>query len=452
MENKVLLQITELKQYFPIPKTGLLQRERQWVKANDGVTLTIYKGETLGLVGESGCGKSTLGRTLLQLYPPTGGTAVYYGRSRRALHPRYVRRSILALPHILQKSSNPDRSRQVLAQLFGGLVTARNLGAISQALLAEYDAERKLEALRGRTSPGSAAMMEAEAALARCAARVADLRAQCMGAPDFLALEALRDDGIHLEQLTSQELRPLRQDLQIVFQDPDSSLNPRMTAGQIVGEGPVAHGMFQRGDPALAHFVQQIMQECGLAPYLQNRYPHQFSGGQRQRVGIARALALRPSFLVCDEAVSALDVSIRAQILDLLLDLKEHRGLTYLFISHDLSVVRYLSDRIGVMYLGGLVELAPTGELFASPRHPYTQALLDAVPATGPGAGAPSVLLRGEVPSPVKPPSGCRFHTRCLRATSRCSTSVPAWTEVVPGHFVACHHMGVPLSPERAGD
>ena len=325
-EKKVLLTVRDVKQYFPVKKTKLREKQR-YVRANDGISLDIYAGETLGLVGESGCGKSTLGRTLLQLYPQTHGDVIYHKDGK----------------------------------------------------------------------------------------------------------------DIDLKKLSKEEMRVLRKDLQLIFQDPYSSLNPRMTVGQIIGEGLVSHGVFKRGDPAMRDYIFKVMENCGLATYMFGRYPHQFSGGQRQRIGIARSLALNPAFVVCDEAVSALDVSIQSQILNLLSDLKEKQNLTYHFITHDLSVVKYISDRIGVMYLGNMVELAPTEELFANTLHPYTEALLSAIPVVDEDDKRERILLEGDIPSPVNPPSGCKFHTRCRYCQQKCREEVPEWTNVGNDHYVACH-------------
>ncbi len=325
--RKVLLRVRDVKQYFPVKKTKLREKQR-YVRANDGISLDIYAGETLGLVGESGCGKSTLGRTLLQLYPQTDGQVLYYKDGKE----------------------------------------------------------------------------------------------------------------IDLKSLSKEEMRVLRKDLQLIFQDPYSSLNPRMTVGQIIGEGLVSHGVFKRGDSAMRDYIFKVMENCGLATYMFGRYPHQFSGGQRQRIGIARSLALNPSFVVCDEAVSALDVSIQSQILNLLSDLKEQQNLTYLFITHDLSVVKYISDRIGVMYLGNMVELAPTEELFVNTLHPYTEALLSAIPVVDENDKRERILLEGDIPSPVNPPSGCKFHTRCRYCQQKCKEEVPQWTDVGNNHYVACHY------------
>ncbi|MCQ2418209.1 MAG: ABC transporter ATP-binding protein [Clostridia bacterium] len=228
--------------------------------------------------------------------------------------------------------------------------------------------------------------------------------------------------------------------MQLIFQDPYSSLNPRMSVGQIISEGMIAHNMVKNKGDRMQEMVLNVMDECGLAPYFLHRFPHQFSGGQRQRIGIARALATNPKFVVCDEAVSALDVSIQAQIINLLLDLKERENLTYLFITHDLSVVKYISDRIGVMYLGSMVELAASEEIFDKPRHPYTEALLNAIPTTESVGGRQLEILEGDIPSPVDPPKGCKFHTRCKYCTEICEHITPEWEEVAPNHFVACHH------------
>ena len=256
----------------------------------------------------------------------------------------------------------------------------------------------------------------------------------------FAEYEAMLDDGVDLRRLKYTEMRLLRKDLQVIFQDPYSSLNPRMTVGQIIEEGLVTHKFFKRGSKKMQEYVFQIMNSCGLQNYMYNRYPHQFSGGQRQRICIARALAVKPKFVVCDECVSALDVSIQSQIINLLQDLKEKEGLTYLFISHNLSVVRYISDRIGVMYLGNMVEVAPTDELFADPRHPYTIALLSSIPTTDPDSLTKErIILEGNIPSPINPPSGCKFHTRCFMACDKCKVVPPQLTEISPGHFVACH-------------
>ena len=251
--------------------------------------------------------------------------------------------------------------------------------------------------------------------------------------------------GKDISHLGPNELLPYRKSMQMIFQDPYSSLNPRMTVGQIIGEGLLAHGIFKKNDEKMQAYVMEVMEKCGLAPYMIHRYPHQFSGGQRQRIGIARALALKPRFVVCDEAVSALDVSIQSQIVNLLKDLGSEDNLAYLFISHGLSVVKYISDRIGVMYLGNIVELAESQEMFDHPTHPYTEALLSAIPTTDVDSNREMIPLEGDIPSPVHPPKGCKFHTRCRYCTEICKNVTPQFEEVEPGHFVACHHkLGVP--------
>ncbi len=320
--NDILIRVENLKMYFPILRGLIIQRKIGDIKAVDGISFFIRRGETLGLVGESGCGKSTTGRAILQLYRPTGGH-VYF-------------------------------------------------------------------------------------------------------------------DGVDLTQLKGSELRRMRRRMQMIFQDPYASLNPRMTVEAIVGEPLEVHGL-ARGKEKRER-VQELLKQVGLNPYFINRYPHEFSGGQRQRIGIARALAVDPEFIVCDEPISALDVSIQAQIINLLEDLQEQRGLTYLFIAHDLSVVRHISDRVAVMYLGKIVELADRDELYNNPLHPYTQALLSAVPIPDPDVEAKRerIILQGDVPSPANPPRGCNFHTRCPRVMDICREHEPAFVDVGGGHYVAC--------------
>jgi oligopeptide/dipeptide ABC transporter ATP-binding protein len=324
--SQALLSVRDLKKYFPIPKRSILDRERRFLRANDGVSMEVCAGETYGLVGESGCGKSTFGKAVLQLERPTHGEVIYHGNQ----------------------------------------------------------------------------------------------------AP------------VDLTKCKGKALRSLRKDLQIVFQDPYSSLNPRMTVGRIIEEGVATHGFFKRGSEEMRAYILEMMKKCGLQGYMAGRYPHQFSGGQRQRICIARALAVRPKFVVCDECVSALDVSIQSQILNLLTELKQKEGLTYLFISHDLSVVRYISDRIGVMYLGRIVEEGRADEVFENPRHPYTLALISAIPTTTQKQGS-KILLSGNMPSPISPPSGCPFHTRCFMSQEICKRVPALLEEVEEGHFCACH-------------
>jgi oligopeptide transport system ATP-binding protein len=321
--GETLVRVNDLKMHFPITEGAIVPRVVAHVKAVNGITFDIKKGETLGLVGESGCGKTTTGRCILQLEKATSGEIIY--------------------------------------------------------------------------------------------------------------------DGKDLTKLTKDEMRPMRQRIQVIFQDPYSSLNPRMKIGDIIAEPMMVHKT--EPDAAARHKrVRELLSVCGLNPKFADRYPHEMSGGQRQRVGIARALAVRPEFIICDEAVSALDVSIQAQVINLLEDLRDQFDLTYLFISHDLSVVRHLCQRVAVMYLGNMVELAQTDELFDNPLHPYTQALLDAVPIPDPTIEQARAhrVIQGEIPSPINPPSGCVFHPRCPVAVDQCRRVVPEFREVRPGHWVAC--------------
>ncbi len=244
-------------------------------------------------------------------------------------------------------------------------------------------------------------------------------------------------EGKEVYDLSSKEMRRMRTKMQIIFQDPFSSLSPRLPVGEIIGEAVREHGLVSKAE--YEDYVDKVMDECGLQPFHKTRYPHEFSGGQRQRICIARALALNPDFVVCDEPVSALDVSIQAQIINLLRQLQEQRGLSYLFISHDLSVVEHISDSVGVMYLGNLVEYGDKKDIFARPLHPYTQALFSAIPVPDPTAAKNRIVLEGSIPSPANPPSGCKFHTRCRYCTARCKEEVPVQKEVEPGHYVVCH-------------
>ncbi|MDF2882615.1 MAG: oligopeptide/dipeptide transporter, ATP-binding protein [Clostridiaceae bacterium] len=321
-ENTPLIEVKNLKKYFPITK-GLINKKQSFVKAVDDVSFTINKGETLGLVGESGCGKTTTGRTVIKLYEPTAGSIIYEGKD--------------------------------------------------------------------------------------------------------------------IAGLSSKELLPYRKKIQMIFQDPYASLDPRMTVGDIVGEAIDIHKLMtpkERNER-----VHYLLQRVGLNSDHSSRYPHEFSGGQRQRIGIARALAVQPNFIVCDEPISALDVSIQAQVVNMLEDLQEDLGLTYLFIAHDLSMVKHISNRIGVMYLGKMVEVAKSGELYSNPLHPYTKALLSAIPVPDPDMAAANkrIMLEGETPSPIDPPPGCRFKGRCRYAKPVCSEVTPELKDMGGGHCVACH-------------
>ncbi|MEG1504951.1 MAG: dipeptide ABC transporter ATP-binding protein [Acetivibrio sp.] len=320
MENEYVVEVKDLVKHFPI-KSGILQRTVGQVRAVDGVSFRIKKGQTYGLVGESGCGKTTIGRSILRLTEPTSGQ--------------------------------------------------------------------------------------------------------------------VRINGNDIIAKSRAELRPLRPKMQMIFQDPFSSLDPRMPVGEIIGEGVKQHNLVSKAE--YKDYILKVMEDCGLRPYYIDRYPHEFSGGQRQRICIARALALNPDVIVCDEPVSALDVSIQAQIINLMKDLQEKRQLTYLFISHDLSVVEHISDVVGVMYLGTMVETGPKKSIFAQPLHPYTQALFSAVPVADPDVKMNRVILQGDIPSPANPPSGCKFHTRCSKCMEICKEKVPERKEIETEHYVACH-------------
>jgi len=323
VSDEPLIEVKNLKMYFPVTGGALISRVVAHVKAVDDISFTIHKGETLGLVGESGCGKTTTGRCILQLEKANGGEIWY--------------------------------------------------------------------------------------------------------------------DGRDLNKLSKAEMRPMRERIQVIFQDPYSSLNPRMKIGDIIAEPMMVHKTIEDPKKRDAR-VRELLGLCGLNPKFADRYPHEMSGGQRQRVGIARALAVEPEFIICDEAVSALDVSIQAQVINLLDDLRDQFDLTYLFISHDLSVVHHLCHRVAVMYLGHIVELAETEELFNNPQHPYTQALLEAVPIPDPTVEKARAhkIIHGEIPSPMNPPSGCVFHPRCVKAIDGCKKNVPEFREIKPGHWVAC--------------
>ena len=322
-DDDILVDVRGLKMYFPVTEGVIISRVVAEVKAVDGVSFFIKRGETLGLVGESGCGKTTTGRCILQLETATAGEILYNGKD--------------------------------------------------------------------------------------------------------------------LTKLTQKEMSPIREKIQVIFQDPFSSLNPRMKIGDILAEPMAVHNIITDKE-GRDNRVRELLSLCGLNPKFADRYPHEMSGGQRQRVGIARALALNPEFIICDEAVSALDVSIQAQVINLLEDLRDEFGLTYLFISHDLSVIRHLCQRVAVMYLGHIVELAECDELYDNPIHPYTRALLAAVPIPDPAVEAKRAheVVKGEVPSPINPPSGCVFHPRCPLAVGGCSKAIPEFREIKPGHWVAC--------------
>ncbi len=471
MKNtKKLLSITNLKKYFPV-SAPLFGKRSLYVRANEDISIDIYEGETLGVVGESGCGKSTFGRALLRLCEPTGGSVVYYGEELFGMLPDYIedtlknfekyklelektREKIKALERRINECSGEEgsdfyllqemnllRSRERtyfynLVRIPGGFYTRDEGGEGRKMLLSLYMNEKKLKNLDINSEAFKNAKRESEELRRKLEA----LRKGFGSDAEFEKYEKMRDGGIDLLRLSYSEMRRLRKDLQIIFQDPYSSLDPRMTIGQIIAEGLVTHNIYKNSDKEMREYIISVMRECGLESYMLHRYPHEFSGGQRQRVAIARALAVKPRFIVCDECVSALDVSIQSQIINLLQALKDKQKLTYLFISHDLSVVKYISDRICVMYLGDIVELSCTENIFSDPRHPYTVALLSSIPTVNPvGTGRKRIILDGNIPSPVKPPAGCKFHERCYMAKEICKKIPPPLEEVVPGHFAACH-------------
>ena len=419
-----LLRITNLKQYFPLPKTSLFQRERLYSKANDGVSLEIKSGETFALVGESGSGKSTFGRTLLQLYRPTDGETLYFGKNVWNFRPSYAK-EILKNAEKYKKGYDKRKTELSAQRILGGLLALPlpELKKGRDLLLKKWQGEEVEEALF-------------------------ELKKAYQGETNFEGLEENRSDAVDLSKLTQKELSRLRSDLQIIFQDPYSSLNPRMTVEEIISEGVITHCSLKKGSEEMRRYLLGIIKDCGLQEYMLGRYPHQFSGGQRQRICIARSLAVKPKFIVCDECVSALDLSVQAQILNLLTDLKKKENLTFLFISHDLSVVRYLSDRIAVMYLGKIVETGETEEIFKNPRHPYTIALLSAIPSLE-EKKSKKILLEGNSPSNVHSPKGCPFHTRCFMAQERCKHVPAPVVEVGKGHTVACHFAFVATKEKR---
>ncbi|MDD3191135.1 MAG: ATP-binding cassette domain-containing protein [Bacilli bacterium] len=701
LTNTPLIKIVGVKKHFPLKKTRLFQREVLTVKANDGIDLTINKGETLGLVGESGCGKSTLGRVLLQLYPVTSGKIIYYGYNVDQYAPKYFTREIRRL-HLskemrerleakiplleekikelqadevekakrnelaakikeLEKANqnlwdechgkhqafivsedihairrfpkldsyiakaeakitklqqkiddyegtresakqyrNPKAEAEVVelkkqievaelsciadlnkklaiaerkanyklyeldlnilntqnkinliknemmmhaqrikssldkpielssdvlkslveykekyhankqlikqyqavidfkkqkdeiqkiqnridkildnaANATGGYVLSNQSLKVSQSLfqrvanlrkivdeeekiqickVAKFRTEKELEAKKDKLTNlqinklqkkivkyeenlalSDQKIQEFNRLVDEANVELRKLKEEVKQNELFDELEAKREKGIDLSRLTNEEMRILRKHLQLIFQDPYSSLNPRMTVGQIIYEGIRAHHLDELTYDDKQEQIIKVMEKCGLAPYMLHRYPHQFSGGQRQRIGIARALAVNPTFVVCDEAVSALDVSIQSQIINLLEDLRDNENLTYLFISHDLSVIKHISDRIGVMYLGNMVELGDSDAVYERPLHPYTKALISSIPTTD-QEQRKRILLEGDIPSNVFPPSGCKFRTRCPLARKACAEKVPEFREVEPGRFVACH-------------
>jgi len=497
-KQELLLEVRKLKKFFPLKRTTFLNKGQIYVRAVEDITFDIYKGETLGLVGESGCGKSTLGRIILQLYPPTSGAAVYFGSRIEDMDLQYIVSEIKKLPKYQEDAKKSYQRSVKIDELIDGLKKEMATIETSKEMADKsYDAKKaKLEKLEHKSSElkkeasrqlregsrtvGSLILEENIQEISELLLeatekyghnsvvfaglegkytkhfsdevkdifdRIRAFRGQhtqaiterTLDADYQEKLEKNRETGINLSRLDQEEMRQLRRKLQIIFQDPYSSLDSRMTVGQIIGEAVAEHGMYKRGSKELENYVLEVMNKCGLDTYMLHRFPHQFSGGQRQRIGIARSLALKPEFIVCDEAVSALDVSIQSQIINLLMELKEKEDLTYLFISHDLSVIKHISDRIGVMYLGNMVELGPSEEIYENPLHPYTKSLLSAIPTTD-EVKKDHIILQGDIPSNIFPPSGCKFRTRCPLATEKCAKEVPEYREISKNHFVACHY------------
>lgn len=505
-DEKVLFKIRNLKKYFPVKKKSIFSKgANQYVHANESISIDIHQGETFGLVGESGSGKSTFGRTILQIYEQTEGTTLYYGTTLDQLAPAYMGKDIKDIakkfPEYekeveklhsyydeLEKTEDEEKKAELneksmlqrrhiqenyenMLRIAGGLLSSDNLSEVSSILNDYYNKikerskilleikkikEKDEVRIRGKkelkdslnNDPRYKELLNKKEVLDKEVLekekKIKLEKEKLTGKENFEKLEDFVDNGIDLSRLTNEEMRELRKDLQMIFQDPYGSLDTKMTVGNIIGEGVLGHGLFKsRKEEGYNEYIQEVMEKCGLAPYFIHRYPHQFSGGQRQRIGIARALALNPTFIVCDEAVSALDVSIQSQIINLLQDLKTELNLTYLFITHDLSVVKYISDRIGVMYLGVIVELSDSDRIFANPQHPYTKALLQAIPRTDVDKGQELQTIDGDIPSAVNPPKGCRFHTRCKYCMDICKQFEPELKEIEKGHFVACHLMDV---------
>jgi len=384
--DKVILKVENLKKYFPV-RAGVFKRTVAHVLAVDDISFEIKEGETLGLVGESGCGKSTTGMTILRLYEPTDGRIIMGEQD--------------TTPWFMKGTTINKYVKKIYADRFEKM--KKELGS-------EEEVIKKLDNEIDK--------------------KYAQLYFQ----------DGIREIKKDLLSNLDEKRRSFRKNAQVIFQDPYSSLNPRMRVLDIIGEGMKVNKMGTSSE--IRDRVANLMETVGLSKDYVYRYPHQFSGGQRQRIGIARALALDPKLIISDEAVSALDVSIQSQIINLMVDLKNDYGLTYVFIAHDLAVVKHISDRIAVMYLGKIAELTTKKELFDEPLHPYTVSLMSAIPIPDPEVKKKRVVLQGDVPSPLNPPSGCRFHPRCPIAKDICSKEEPPLNEIKPGHYAACHFPG----------
>lgn len=489
--NKLILEVKNLKKYFPLKKS-ILGKPLVELKAVDDVSFKLEAGKTIGVVGESGCGKTTLGRTILQLYDTTGGKSLYYGHSIEEFLPKYYINEI----HKLTKYANKFKSlRNKLFNLINNNEELKFLNnEVGYVTISDYNnglkiVEEEIKKLENEENKELIAIKDIINSIlnvlndSSCCSggyllgnaneckqlllnkiytknkiiknndenKINDLdeqlnfinnelesvNKQLNDLPLFKELQEKVETGLDLAKLSKEELRSLRTEIQLIFQDPYSSLPPRMTIGSILSEPVKVHKIVEKDK--ISEHVHKVMKMCGLQPQYYDRYPHEFSGGQRQRICIARALSVNPKLVICDEPVSALDVSIQAQIINLLKQLQNELGLTYMFISHDLSVVKYITDSIIVMYLGNMMEIGNTKDIFQNPLHPYTQALFSAVPVPDPDAKMNRIILKGDIPSPANPPKGCKFHTRCGKCMNVCKIKTPEFIQYDENHLVACH-------------